>query len=181
MGIVPKVLHSIPARPTGRALVSGPRASGKVLVVSTYSMSGPNRVVLIYTKAHADLRSAEATTFPLTPTRSTAGPPFWIVGTSPLHRLFIASMQRTYWNHNLADRKSRYDNNYALHQIEEGHYSILSRAPSTNAMSKGPSKTGTTLPRVITLGGDHTITLPLLRSVNRAYGPISVIHFDSHL
>jgi len=34
---------------------------------------------------------------------------------------------------------------------------------------------------VITLGGDHTITLPLLRSINRAYGPVSVIHFDSHL
>ncbi|RKL21626.1 putative agmatinase 1 [Fusarium oxysporum] len=38
-----------------------------------------------------------------------------------------------------------------------------------------------TLPRVITLGGDHTITLPLLRSINRAYGPVTVIHFDSHL
>jgi agmatinase len=37
------------------------------------------------------------------------------------------------------------------------------------------------LPRVLTLGGDHTITLPLLRSMNKAYGPITVIHFDSHL
>ena len=34
---------------------------------------------------------------------------------------------------------------------------------------------------MITLGGDHTITLPLLRSVTREYGPITVIHFDSHL
>ena len=55
------------------------------------------------------------------------------------------------------------------------------RAPMTDAKSPGPSKAGKTLPRVITLGGDHTITLPLLRSVNKAYGPISVIHFDSHL
>lgn len=31
------------------------------------------------------------------------------------------------------------------------------------------------------MGGDHTITLPLLRSMNRAYGPVTVIHFDSHL
>jgi arginase family enzyme len=76
---------------------------------------------------------------------------------------------------------SRYDNTYALHQIEEGHNSILSRAPATDANKKGPAKNGKTLPRVITLGGDHTITLPLLRSINRAYGPISVIHFDSHL
>lgn len=37
------------------------------------------------------------------------------------------------------------------------------------------------MPRLITLGGDHTITLPLLRSINRHYGPVSVIHFDSHL
>lgn len=36
-------------------------------------------------------------------------------------------------------------------------------------------------PRIVTLGGDHTIVLPLLRSINSAYGKISVIHFDSHL
>lgn len=76
---------------------------------------------------------------------------------------------------------NRYDNTYALHQIEEGHNSILSRAPATDAKVPGPSKHGKTLPRVITLGGDHTITLPLLRSINRSYGPITVIHFDSHL
>ncbi|KZZ95335.1 Ureohydrolase [Moelleriella libera RCEF 2490] len=74
-----------------------------------------------------------------------------------------------------------YDNSYALWQIEEGHYELLSRAPVTDADKVGPANKGRTLPRVITLGGDHTITLPLLRSVNRAYGPVSVIHFDSHL
>lgn len=74
-----------------------------------------------------------------------------------------------------------YDNAWALHQIEEGHNSILMRAPATDAKELGPSKGGETLPRVLTLGGDHTITLPLLRSMNRAYGPITVIHFDSHL
>ncbi|TGJ84028.1 hypothetical protein E0Z10_g4717 [Xylaria hypoxylon] len=74
-----------------------------------------------------------------------------------------------------------YDNTWALKQIEEGHYRILSRAPKTDAKKPGPAKKGKTLPRVITLGGDHTITLPLLRSINRAYGPVSVIHFDSHL
>ncbi|KAK4507139.1 hypothetical protein PRZ48_000873 [Zasmidium cellare] len=74
-----------------------------------------------------------------------------------------------------------YDNEWALQQIEEGHNSVLMRAPATSADSVGISKHGKTLPRVITLGGDHTITLPLLRSMNRAYGPITVIHFDSHL
>ncbi|KAK8070186.1 hypothetical protein PG994_006802 [Apiospora phragmitis] len=74
-----------------------------------------------------------------------------------------------------------YDNAWALRQIEEGHFNILSRTPATDANKRGPAKKGKTLPRVITLGGDHTITLPLLRSINRAYGPVSVIHFDSHL
>ncbi|KAI4180249.1 MAG: hypothetical protein L6R41_007357 [Letrouitia leprolyta] len=74
-----------------------------------------------------------------------------------------------------------YDNAYAIQQIETGHHKLLTRTPFTNAHSPGPSKSGSTLPRLITLGGDHTITLPLLRSVTAAYGPISVIHFDSHL
>ncbi|KNG50180.1 agmatinase [Stemphylium lycopersici] len=74
-----------------------------------------------------------------------------------------------------------YDNGYALQQIEQGHNLLLSRAPFTHANKPGPSKKGKTLPRMITLGGDHTITLPLLRSINREYGPITVIHFDSHL
>lgn len=57
----------------------------------------------------------------------------------------------------------------------------MMRRPFTDADKQGLSKAGKTLPRVITLGGDHTITLPLLRSINRAYGPVTVIHFDSHL
>ena len=31
------------------------------------------------------------------------------------------------------------------------------------------------------LGGDHTVVLPILRSLNKVYGPVSVIHFDAHL
>ena len=34
--------------------------------------------------------------------------------------------------------------------------------------------------RVMTLGGDHSISLPLLRAHAAAYGPLAVIHFDSH-
>ncbi|KAL2821478.1 arginase family-domain-containing protein [Aspergillus granulosus] len=74
-----------------------------------------------------------------------------------------------------------YDNVYAIQQIEQGHNSLLMRQPYTSASSPGLSRAGKTLPRVITLGGDHTITLPLLRSINKAYGPVTVIHFDSHL
>jgi agmatinase len=30
------------------------------------------------------------------------------------------------------------------------------------------------------LGGDHSISLPLLRSAARQYGPVAVVHFDAH-
>ena len=35
--------------------------------------------------------------------------------------------------------------------------------------------------RLVTLGGDHTIALPLLRSLHRVHGPIAMVHFDAHL
>ena len=35
--------------------------------------------------------------------------------------------------------------------------------------------------RLVTLGGDHTIALPLLRVVARKHGPVAVLHFDAHL
>ena len=35
--------------------------------------------------------------------------------------------------------------------------------------------------RLLTLGGDHTIALPLLRAVSAAHGPVAVVHFDAHL
>jgi len=30
------------------------------------------------------------------------------------------------------------------------------------------------------LGGDHSITLPLLRAMQRRYGPVALVHFDAH-
>jgi agmatinase len=35
--------------------------------------------------------------------------------------------------------------------------------------------------RLLTLGGDHTIALPLLRCLARRHGPLAVLHFDAHL
>ncbi|MBO2530922.1 MULTISPECIES: agmatinase [Thermobifida] len=35
--------------------------------------------------------------------------------------------------------------------------------------------------RLVTLGGDHTIALPLLRAVHRMHGPVALLHFDAHL
>ncbi|KJA15098.1 hypothetical protein HYPSUDRAFT_92098 [Hypholoma sublateritium FD-334 SS-4] len=78
-----------------------------------------------------------------------------------------------------------YDNKFAIQQIEDGHKELLYReaySPLGNDSVTGEklfpiSIDGKNHPRIITLGGDHTIVLPLLRSIYSAYGPISVIHF----
>jgi agmatinase len=35
--------------------------------------------------------------------------------------------------------------------------------------------------RLVTVGGDHTIALPLLRAMARRHGPVALLHFDAHL
>ncbi|KAE8379832.1 hypothetical protein BDV26DRAFT_303392 [Aspergillus bertholletiae] len=65
------------------------------------------------------------------------------------------------------------DNTVALKQLDLVHRVISSRP--TNNTDLGHT------PRILTLGGDHTTTLSALRSTNDKWGPVSVIHFDSHL
>src|ERR1700733_13573617 len=52
----------------------------------------------------------------------------------------------------------------AIATIERGARDLLERAP-----------------RLLTLGGDHTIALPLLRAVRAVHGPVAVVHFHAHL
>ena len=49
------------------------------------------------------------------------------------------------------------------------------------AVEEGANSLGERAGRLVTLGGDHTIALPLLRSVVRKHGPVAVLHFDAHL
>jgi agmatinase len=35
--------------------------------------------------------------------------------------------------------------------------------------------------KLVTIGGDHTIALPLLRTMARQHGPVALLHFDAHL
>jgi agmatinase len=35
--------------------------------------------------------------------------------------------------------------------------------------------------RLMTIGGDHTIALPLLRAAAERHGPVALVHFDAHL
>ncbi|KIY73537.1 Arginase/deacetylase [Cylindrobasidium torrendii FP15055 ss-10] len=69
---------------------------------------------------------------------------------------------------------SPFDNALAVDQMEVA-YSTLLKHDTVNATT--PSGT----PRIVSLGGDHTIVLPILRALNKVHGPISVIHFDAHL
>ncbi|KAG8626085.1 hypothetical protein KVT40_006486 [Elsinoe batatas] len=64
------------------------------------------------------------------------------------------------------------DNTIALKQLDLAHKTISSRP--VNATSYP-------VPRILTLGGDHTTTLSALRSTFDHWGKVSVIHFDSHL
>ncbi|KAI9056927.1 Arginase/deacetylase [Trametes sanguinea] len=73
------------------------------------------------------------------------------------------------------------DNKVALRQLELANAALLSHTSLRSYSGKSIAKDGKFHPRVLTLGGDHTITLPLLRGVASVYGPVSVIHFDSHL
>lgn len=50
---------------------------------------------------------------------------------------------------------------------------ISGRDASNSSVSKTP--------RILTLGGDHATTLSALRSIYQRWGPVSVIHFDSHI
>lgn len=60
-------------------------------------------------------------------------------------------------------------------------YTELSQrlATAENAESSVPYMN---IPKLMTLGGDHSIALPALRALKAKYGkPIAVVHFDAHL
>ncbi len=57
-----------------------------------------------------------------------------------------------------------FDITEAVRQIEEGATALGERAE-----------------RILAIGGDHTIALPLLRAVHAKHGPVAVLHFDAHL
>ncbi|ETS81288.1 hypothetical protein PFICI_06290 [Pestalotiopsis fici W106-1] len=65
------------------------------------------------------------------------------------------------------------DNTYALKQLDKAHRVVSSR--------KAADVSRSTVPRILTLGGDHTTTLSALRSVKERWGQVAVVHFDSHI
>jgi len=57
-----------------------------------------------------------------------------------------------------------FDIREAIGQVEAGATDLLSRADT-----------------LIVIGGDHTLSLPLLRATAARHGPLSLVHFDAHL
>ena len=69
------------------------------------------------------------------------------------------------------------DLNQTYEKIEK-HFAAVLRAGGAVAGGSGAAKPK----KFIAVGGDHSITLPLLRAVSKFYGtPLSLIHFDAHL
>jgi agmatinase len=48
-------------------------------------------------------------------------------------------------------------------------------------IQRGAVALASTGSRLVTLGGDHTIALPMLRAACQMHGPVAVVHFDAHL
>lgn len=67
-----------------------------------------------------------------------------------------------------------FDNRIALNQLYRGQRAIHNHSVSAGAKLVPH-------PKIITMGGDHTITLMALRSAYEKYGKLAVLHFDSHI
>jgi agmatinase/guanidinopropionase len=92
----------------------------------------------------------------------------------------IREASLTLWGHNPTMNVTP---SKVLKIVDYGDVSVIptSIEHTMNAVTKTASdvlNTGTTL---ITLGGDHSISLPLLRAHTKKYGPLSLVHVDAHL
>lgn len=67
-----------------------------------------------------------------------------------------------------------FDNRVALNQLYRGQRAIHNHTVSGKASLIEHTK-------VITMGGDHTVTLMALRSAYEKFGKLAVLHFDSHI
>ncbi|OBA19132.1 Arginase/deacetylase [Metschnikowia bicuspidata var. bicuspidata NRRL YB-4993] len=66
-----------------------------------------------------------------------------------------------------------FDNRIALNQLYRGQRAIHNHTTSGKPLIPHT--------KILTMGGDHTITLMALRSAYEKYGRLAVLHFDSHI
>ncbi|KAF2869988.1 arginase family-domain-containing protein [Massariosphaeria phaeospora] len=73
-----------------------------------------------------------------------------------------------------------FDNKLALRQMSEAFQELGARQPTSESLSSPTAYLHK--PKLLTLGGDHSIALPALRVLKQIHGqPIAVVHFDAHL
>ncbi|KAJ9647821.1 hypothetical protein H2201_001185 [Coniosporium apollinis] len=73
-----------------------------------------------------------------------------------------------------------FDNALALRQMSEAFLELGQRPPTAESLAS--SSQYHQKPKLLTLGGDHSIALPALRALKKVYGqPVAVVHFDAHL
>ena len=92
----------------------------------------------------------------------------------------IREASLTLWGHNPTTKVTPTE---TLKVVDYGDVSVIPTSIELTmaAITKAASKVlnaGTTL---ITLGGDHSISLPLLRAHAEKFGPLSLVHIDAHL
>ncbi|CAM1503642.1 Fc.00g012330.m01.CDS01 [Cosmosporella sp. VM-42] len=76
---------------------------------------------------------------------------------------------------------SPFDNALAFAQMEEWYSRLLSREVKIPGSGVASKKTGRAHPQIFALGGDHSISLPILRSLYKVHGQMSAIHIDAHI
>lgn len=62
--------------------------------------------------------------------------------------------------------------------VSVGPYDIDRAVDAIHARARGLVAGGS---RVLALGGDHTVALPLIRAAAQRHGPLAVLHLDAHL
>lgn len=81
--------------------------------------------------------------------------------------LYSGSMNLTAENDRIIDNQVIIDNG----DVEiKTYFDIVSRTESALAIQ----------PKVITLGGDHSITYPLVKAFSKYYPKLDILHFDAH-
>ncbi|KAK6501517.1 hypothetical protein TWF481_009355 [Arthrobotrys musiformis] len=78
-----------------------------------------------------------------------------------------------------------FDNALAMEQMTEAMVELLSRNSAVYQTAGNDEARKSVLdkkiPKIVTLGGDHTIALAALRALNKFHGQVAVLHFDAHL
>jgi agmatinase/guanidinopropionase len=92
----------------------------------------------------------------------------------------IREMSLLLWGHNTTLNVTPLEK---LNVVDYGDVSVIPTSiehtmQAITETASGIIEAGATL---ITLGGDHSIALPLLRAHAKKYGPVSLVHVDAHL